>query len=69
MNRCPFPCPNFPFSHRPATVSPPMSFPGYFYQVPAPSIGSIPPTTGGWNTGVYSPALRSQQLRRMFPSC
>ena len=69
MNRCPFPRPHFPFSIRPATVSPPVPFPGYLHQVPAPMIDSIPPTPGGWRTGVYSPALRSQQIRRTFPSC
>ena len=70
MNRCPFPRPHFPFSIRPATVSPPVPFPGYLHQVPAPMIDSIPPTTGGWSTGVYSPALiGSQQLMRMIPSC
>ena len=36
MNRCPFPRPNFPFAIQPATMSPPMPFPGYFHQVPAP---------------------------------
>jgi hypothetical protein len=69
MNRYPFPRPNFPFAIQPLTMSPPIPFPGYFHQVTAPIVGSIPPTTGGWSTGVYSPALRSQQLRRMLPSC
>ena len=69
MNRCPFPRPNFPFTTHPATVSRPMSFPGYFYQIPTPMIGSIPPTVGGWSTGVYSPALWSQQKSRMIRSC
>ena len=69
MNRCPFPRLHFPVAIQPATVSPPIPFPGYFHRVPAPMIGSIPPTTGGWSTGVYSPALiGSQQISRMIRS-
>ena len=69
MNRCPFPRPNFPFANQPVTVSRPKPFSGCFYQSPVTVIGSIPPTVGGWSTGVYSPALWSQQKSRMIRSC
>jgi hypothetical protein len=69
MNRCPFTRPNFPIPIQPATGSRPMSFPGWFCQIPAPMMGSNPPAIGGWSTGVYSPALWSQQKSRMIRSC